>query len=60
MLRATVTKGRRVMDSCSMLENCRDMEHVLREKDLHTCCFHGNMPRDDISLPMHRRCSEQT
>lgn len=41
-----MTKARRVMVFCNTLDSCRATEHFLREKDIHTCCYHGDIPLD--------------
>ena len=46
VLGADVAKGRRVMVFCNTLGSCRATEHYLREKDIHTCCYHGDVPLD--------------
>lgn len=46
VLGADVAKGRRVMVFCNTLDSCRATEHYLREKDIHTCCYHGDIPLD--------------
>ena len=44
VLGVDVAKGRRVMVFCNTLDSCRATEHYLREKDIHTCCYHGDIP----------------
>ena len=46
VLGADVAKGRRVMVFCNTLNSCRATEHYLREKEIHTCCYHGDIPLD--------------
>ena len=41
-----MTKGRRAMVFCNTLDSCRATEHFLREKDIQTCCYHGDIPLD--------------
>lgn len=31
---------------CNTLDSCRATEHYLREKDVHTRCYHGDVPLD--------------
>ena len=31
---------------CNTLDSCRATEHYLREKDIHTRCYHGDIPLD--------------
>ena len=31
---------------CNTLGSCRATEHYLREKDVHTLCYHGDVPLD--------------
>ena len=31
---------------CNTLDCCRAAEHYLREKDIHTLCYHGDIPLD--------------
>ena len=31
---------------CNTLNSCRATEHYLREKEIHTFCYHGDVPLD--------------
>ena len=46
VLHADVAKSRRVMVFCNTLDSCRATEHYLREKEVHTLCYHGDVPLD--------------
>lgn len=43
-LQSDVVKGRKVLVFCNSMDSCRAVEHTVRERDMPTVCYHGEMP----------------
>jgi superfamily II DNA/RNA helicase len=44
LLQSDMTKGRKALVFCSSMDSCRAVEHTMRERDIDTVCYHGEMP----------------
>jgi superfamily II DNA/RNA helicase len=44
VLQSDVAKGRKVLVFCNSMDSCRAVEHTVRERDMPTVCYHGDMP----------------
>lgn len=44
VLQSDVAKGRKVVVFCNSMNSCRAVEHTVRERDMPTVCYHGDMP----------------
>jgi superfamily II DNA/RNA helicase len=44
VVQSDVAKGRKVLVFCNSMDSCRAVEHNMRERDVPTVCYHGEMP----------------
>lgn len=59
VLQSDVNKGRKTLVFCSSMDSCRAVEHTVRERDIPTVCYHGDMPIPLRKDAMARFAGEQ-
>lgn len=54
MLDADVMHKQRTMLFCNTLDSCRAVEHHLRERNIDTVCYHGDVPLEERKMAIRK------